>query len=283
MNSYEQITNQIIANLEKATSWSDMINHQSPINITGRPYNGINRMLLYKSEYDSRIWGTFRQIIKHGGKIRKGESSSIVAFWSRYQPKPTKEDKKPKELWYLKIYRVFNVDQCEFIDGNEYLEHLQGKLNEDPISALPSEVISAYLCREDITFQTTKEPQLPPFYSPSKDLVNISERSMYKNNDEYYLTLFHEITHSTGHPKRLNRFDVGSSKFGSEEYSLEELIAEIGANFLSAETGLNPDLINSAAYIKHWIPSLKEHPRWIVSAASKAEKAVAFIMIGTAG
>ncbi len=279
MNSYEQITKQIIKNLEQANTWSDMINSKSPINITGRFYHGINIMLLFNSEHKSRIWGTFNQIIKHGGKIKKGQKSSIVGFWSKYQPKPTKEDKKPDERWYLKVYRVFNVDQCEFIEGNEYLENLQGKLNEDPISALPNEVISDYLSREDITLQTTKEPQLPPFYSPSKDLVNISERSMYKNNDEYYMTLFHELTHSTGHPKRLNRFEVGSSKFGSEDYSLEELVAEIGANFLSAETGLNPDFLNSVGYIKHWIPSLKEHPRWIVSAASKAEKAVAFIMV----
>ena len=276
MNSYEQITKQIIANLEHAKTWSDMINHQAPINITGRAYNGINRMLLYNSEYKSRIWGTFNQIIKHGGRIRQSESSSIVAFWSRFTPKE-KHNEKPKERWYLKVYHVFNIDQCEFIEDNEYLEYLQGKLNEDPISASPNELISDYLNRENIVLRTTKEQQIP-FYSASKDLISIPERSLYKNNDEYYMTLFHELTHSTGHPKRLNRFEVGSSNFGSEEYSLEELIAEIGANFLSAETGLNPDYLNSVGYIKHWIPSLKEHPRWIVSAAAKAEKAVGFIV-----
>lgn len=279
MNSYEQITNQIIANLVQAKTWSDMINSKSPINITGRPYHGINIMLLFNSEHKSRIWGTFNQIIKHGGKIKKGQKSSIVGFWSKYQPKPTKEEKKPEERWYLKVYRVFNVEQCEFIDGNEYLAHLEGKINEEPVSVVASEVVADYLKRESITLQRVDQ-RTTPFYSPKKDLISITKRSIYKSNDEYYMTLFHELTHSTGHPKRLNRFEVGSSKFGSPEYSLEELVAEIGANFLSSETGLNPDFLNSVGYIKGWIPQLKEHPRWIVSAASKAEKATEFILKG---
>jgi len=279
MNSYQQITNQIIENLEKAKTWSDMINSKAPINITGRPYHGINIMLLFNSEYSSRIWGTFNQIIKHGGKVNKGEKSSIVGFWSKYQPKPTATDKKPEEKWYLKIYRVFNVGQCEFIEGNEYLEHLEGKLNEEPIPAVPEEIVSDYLKRECIAFQKVSQ-QSTPFYSPKKDLISITDRKLYKNNDEYYLTLFHELAHSTGHPKRLKRFEVGNSIFGSQEYSLEELVAEIGANFLSAETGINPDFLNSIGYIKGWIPQLKEHPRWIVSAAAKAEKATEFILRG---
>ena len=280
MNSYQQITNQIIKNLENANSWSDMINHQNPINITGRPYQGINIMLLNSNTYKSRIWGTFNQIIKHGGRIFQAEKSSIVAFWSRFTPKQIKEE-KPKERWYLKIYRVFNIDQCNFMSGNQYLEHLEDKLNEDAIFELPNDVISDYLAREDILFQTQEKPSIP-YYSAHKDLVSISDRKFYKSNDEYYLTLFHELTHSTGHPKRLNRFEVGNSKFGSQDYSLEELVAEIGANFLAAETDLNHDLLNSVAYIKDWIPHLKDHPRWIVSAAAKAQRATEFIMKGGA-
>jgi antirestriction protein ArdC len=282
MNSYQQITDQIIANLENAKGWSDMISFGNrPINIIGRPYQGVNLMLLYKPEYKSRIWGTFNQIIKHGGKIRKGEKSSMVAFWSKYQPKPTAEGKKPEEKWFLKIYRVFNVEQCEFIDGNEYLESLEGKLNEDPIPAAPDEVVSDYLKRENIALQRIVRHSVP-FYSPKKDLISITDHALYENNEEYLMTLFHELIRSTGHPKRLKRCEVGSSIFGSQEYSLEELVAEIGANFLSAETDVKPDFLNSVGYIKGWIPKLKEHPRWIVSAAAKAEKATEFILGGGA-
>ena len=280
MNSYQQITDQIIANLEKAKGWSDMISYSNrPISINGRPYQGVNVMLLYRPEYKSRIWGTFRQIIKHGGKVKKGEKSSIVSFWSKFTPKPTDDNKNPEERWYLKIYRVFNVDQCDFIEGNEYLEYLEGKLNEESIPAVPEEVVSDYLKREYITLQRNSRHSTP-FYSPNKDFISITDRKLYKNNDEYYMTLYHEMIHSTGHPKRLNRFEIGSNVFGSEEYSLEELVAEIGANFLSAETEIKPDFLNSVGYIKGWIPQLIKHPRWIVSAASKAEQSVEFILKG---
>lgn len=279
MNSYEQITQKIIENLEAAKSWSSMISYRNyPVNITGRPYQGINRMLLYNTTYKSRIWATFRQIVQYGGKIRKGESSSIVAFWSRYLP-PKQGEEKPKERWYLKCYRVFNTDQCDWLEENEYLPYLQGKINEEPAFAVPEEVVGDYLAREGIDLHTDK---LIPcaVYKTSKDGIVVPERSMFKNNDEYYLTLYHELVHSTGHPKRLKRFEVGDSIYGSSEYSLEELVAEIGANFLASETDINADFMNSVAYIKGWIPKLKEHPKWIVSAAAKAEAAANFILKG---
>ena len=281
MNSYQMITNQIISNLENATTWSDMISSGRPINITGRPYRGINLMLLYNSSFKSRIWGTFRQIIKHGGRVRRSEKSSIVGFWSKYKPEPSEQNKEPTERWYLKIYRVFNVEQCEFIEENEYLDSLEGKLNEEPIPKVPNEVVSEYLKRENITLQRISQHSVP-YYSPNKDLISISDHILYKSNDEYFMTLYHELTHSTGHPKRLKRFEVGSTVFGSQDYSLEELVAEIGANFLSAETAIKPDFLNSVSYIKGWIPQLIEHPRWIVSAASKAEQAVEYILKGGA-
>ena len=279
MNTYQMITNQIISNLENATTWSDMISSGRPINITGRAYRGINLMLLYNSNFKSRIWGTFHQIIKHGGRVRRSEKSSIVGFWSKYKPEPSEQNKEPTERWYLKIYRVFNVEQCEFIEGNEYLESLDDQLNEEPIPKVPNEVVSEYLKRENITLQRISQHSVP-YYSPNKDFISITDHILYKSNDEYFMSLFHELTHSTGHPKRLNRFEVGNTVFGSQDYSLEELVAEIGANFLSAETAIKPDFLNSVGYIKGWIPQLIEHPRWIVSAAAKAEQAVEYILKG---
>lgn len=280
MNSYEQITQKIIENLEKANTWSDMISYShGPVNITGRPYNGINLMLLYNTEYSSKIWGTFKQIIQHGGKIKKGEKSSIVAFWSRYKPAPSEENKNPEESWYLKIYRVFNVSQCEFIDGNEYLEYLEGKLNTEAIPSAPQELVDDYLNRECIAIQRFKKRAVP-FYSPGKDAIGIPESTLYKSNDEYFMTLYHELVHSSGHPKRLNRFEVNGVVFNKQDYSLEELVAEIGANFLAAETAIKPDFLNSVSYVKHWVNHLKDHPRWIVSAAAKAEAATKFILKG---
>ena len=277
MNSYEQITNQIIENLEKAKTWSDMINARNPINITGRAYRGINLMLLYNTDYDSRIWGTFNQIIRHGGRIKKNERGSIVSFWNKYQPKPTDENKNPDELWYMKLFKVFNTDQCEWVKDNEYLAYLEGKANEEPVPTVPQEVVDDYLQREGIKL-VNKRSESVPFYSPKKDLISITDRKLYKNNQEYYHTLNHELIHSTGSPKRLKRFEVESSVFRSESRNLEELVAEVGSNFLSHEMGIEPDFLNSVGYIKSWIPQLKEHPRWIVAAAAKAEKAADFIL-----
>lgn len=293
MNAYKQITNRIIENLEKASSWSDMITAQNPVNITGRPYRGINLLLLGMSGYNSRIWGTFRQITQYGGRVRKGEKSSVVAFWSRYKTNfstASQDDvsagsnahadnaTQAEERWYLKLYHVFNVEQCDFIEGNEYLAQLEGKTNTEAIPATPGKVVAEYFKREGIMFYTV-EKHITPFYNPAKDLIGISDYKLYKNSSEFLLTLYHEIIHSTGHPSRLNRFTVGDSILQTKHaYTVEELVAEIGANFLASATGVDADFMNSVAYIKSWISHLKEHPRWIVSAASKAEKAVEYVM-----
>ena len=275
MNTYNMITNQIIANMKNAKTWSDMITARNPVNITGRPYNGINRFLLGRSKYHSRIWGTFKQITQYGGRVQKGEKSSIVALWITYKPK--NDDDNEDERWYLKLYHVFNIEQCTFIDDNEYLALLEGKLNEDDIPVSAQTVVSDYLQRENLKLVTVQHHSTP-FYSPAKDLISITDHTLYKNNNEYLMTLYHEMIHSTGHPQRLHRFEVGSSVFASRDYSFEELVAEIGANFLSASTGISPDFMNSVAYIKSWVSHLEQHPRWIVSAASKAERAADLIV-----
>jgi len=96
---------------------------------------------------------------------------------------------------------------------------------------------------------------------------------------EYYSTVFHELTHSTGHPTRLNRL-TRSSFFGTEDYSKEELVAEIGASALVNHAGLETSrsLRNSVAYIQNWLSVLKNDKRFIVSASGKAEKAVNLIL-----
>ncbi len=96
---------------------------------------------------------------------------------------------------------------------------------------------------------------------------------------EYYSTLFHEMTHSTGHKSRLDRLEK-TAFFGSEAYSKEELIAEIGAATLVNHVGLEtPESFrNNAAYVQNWLQVLKNDKRFIVSAAGKAEKAVNLIL-----
>jgi antirestriction protein ArdC len=115
-----------------------------------------------------------------------------------------------------------------------------------------------------------------------QDFIQVPCREQYKDIMEFYSTLFHEMIHSTGHRDRLGRLDcsVKVAGFGSEEYSKEELIAEIGSAFLMNHIGIETikTFNNSAAYIKSWLRVLKDDNRFIVSASGKAEKAMKYIL-----
>ena len=106
-----------------------------------------------------------------------------------------------------------------------------------------------------------------------------SIRKQFVSTAEYYSTAFHEVVHSTGHQSRLNRLN-SAAFFGTEEYSKEELVAEIGASALVNHVGLetSTSFRNNAAYIQNWLSVLKDDKRFIVSAAGKAEKAVNLIL-----
>jgi antirestriction protein ArdC len=108
-------------------------------------------------------------------------------------------------------------------------------------------------------------------YSLSRDRIEMPKISAFKTPAAYYHTLFHEMTHATRHPSRLNR---------NERYAAEELIAEIGAAFLANMAGILSDVEfeNTAAYIAGWLKALKDDRKLIVHAASAAQKAADFIL-----
>lgn len=173
----------------------------------------------------------------------------------------------------LRYFSVFHISQ---VDGVEPLE----KPFEDvePIASA-DQIIADYVEREGLTFVETITDEA--YYSPSHDLVQVPHKSQYPRIGEYYSTTFHELTHSTGHSKRLNRLTTGAiAAYGSQTYSKEELTAEIGAasmlNLLGIETPAT--FRNSTAYIQSWLRVLRNDPKFIVSAASRAEKAVNYIL-----
>ncbi len=105
--------------------------------------------------------------------------------------------------------------------------------------------------------------------------MTIPSRTAFDSQEEYYSTLFHELTHATGHAKRLAREGFDSpQQFGGESYSKEELIAEMGSAMLCGVAGIEQKtLANSAAYLKAWIERLKADSKLVISAASAAQKA----------
>ena len=119
------------------------------------------------------------------------------------------------------------------------------------------------------------------YYSPSIDYVCVPALEQYSDTSEYYSTTFHELTHSTGHKTRLDRLTSGAAAaFGGEDYSKEELVAELGAAALCNQCGIETSnsFKNSAAYIQSWLKALKNDKRMIVNASAAAQKAVDFIL-----
>lgn len=255
---------------------------------TGKPYSLINQMMLGRpGEYV-----TFQQCKKAGGKVKKGAKAQMVVFWKVIQTQQTDKDGKVvtdkdgkavmKSVPVLKYFQVFHLDQCEGLKPKH-----EPKPTKDSKPAVPAisplqvgeNVIDDYVKRSGLTFHTGYQDRA--YYSPARDLVSVPQLSQYKQPAEYYSTTFHELVHSTGHKSRLDRFSgAGIAAFGDENYSKEELVAEIGSAAICNRLGLETasTFRNSAAYIQNWLGALKGDKRLIVSAASRAEKAVGLIL-----
>lgn len=274
-NVYQMVTDRIIEEMQKGVipwekPWTGV--RAGAFNrVSKKPYSLLNQMLLkHTGEY-----ATFKQWSELGGKIKKGEKSEIIVFWKITEIEEENEDneKVKKNIAILRYYNVFHISQVE---GVKPLESPFPKV--EPIEEA-DRIINDYVTREHIDFQ--EQASNEAYYSPSRDCVVVPMKEQYKLINEYYSTTFHELTHSTGHKTRLDRLESGAvAAFGTETYSKEELVAEIGSasimNLLGIET--TKTFRNSAAYIQSWIKVLKNDNKFIVSAASKAEKAVNFII-----
>lgn len=275
-NVYEMVTERIIAELEKGVipwekPWTG-VRSGAYNRISKKPYSIINQMILkHTGEY-----ATFKQWTDLGGHIRKGEKSEMVVFWKIFEKEETNEDTGEKEVRKIPMLRYYNVFHISQVDG---VEPLVIPFKEvEPIEAA-DRIIAEYVERERIEFKEIASNEA--FYSPSSDRVVVPMKEQYKHINEYYSTTFHELTHSTGHKSRLDRLESGAdAAFGSETYSKEELVAEIGSASLMNLLGIETikTFRNSAAYIQSWLKVLKSDNKFIVSASSKAEKAVNYII-----
>lgn len=273
---YEMITERIIEQLENGVipwqkPWSGT--HSGAYNrISNKPYSLLNQMILkHGGEY-----ATFKQWSDLGGKIRKGEKAEVVTFWKiqPYEEKNENGEKVIKQIPLLRYYNVFHISQ---VDGVEPKEQL--KISDlEPIEEA-EKIKTDYMNREHL--KIFEKVTNKAFYTPTFDYIEVPCKEQYQNIEEFYSTLFHEMIHSTGHKSRLNRSDMqGIVRHGSEKYSKEELTAELGSatliNMLGIET--EKSFRNSSAYIQNWLQALKNDNKFIVSASSKAEKAVKYIL-----
>lgn len=275
---YEMVTDRIIEQLEQGVipwqkPWTG-IRSGAFNRISKKPYSLLNQMLLqHEGEY-----ATFKQWADLGGHVRKGEKSEMVVFWKIQPIEEEQQDgtKIVKQIPLLRYYNVFHISQVE---GVEPLP--EEELNDiEPIEKAEN-VLHDYWTRENITVKHMAGNGA--YYSPTLDMICLPLFEQFTNAEEYYSCASHESIHSTMKESRCNRAEDRKGKlvaFGSEEYSREELCAELGSatilNIIGVET--KNSFKNSAAYIQNWLSVLRNDVKFIVSASSKAEKAVKYIL-----
>jgi antirestriction protein ArdC len=279
---YTRVTNRIIADLEAGMPtwlkpWSAEHlagNITRPLRGNGLPYKGINVFMLWAEAttrgYVCPIWMTYRQAQEIGGQVRKGESGSLVVYADKIVRTESNllGEETERAIPFLKGYSVFN---CEQIDGLP--SHYYGtapKLDASQRIAHADQFLTG--SKADIRHGGDRA-----YYAIHPDYVQMPPFEAFRDPASYYATLAHELTHWTRHPSRLDR-DFGRKRYGDEGYAREELVAELGSAFLSADLGLTPELRpDHAGYIASWLEVLKGDKRFIFTAASHAQRAVDFL------
>ncbi len=273
---YQIITDKIVELLEKGVvPWHQSWWTTTPKSIRGHKYRGINVFLLACTPYSSPYWITWDQVKKMGGQVKESERKNYqqIIFWKRLVVDDTDDagKKVQKSIPLLRYFRVYNVEQCEGIevpatDGTE--------LDFNLLDAAEA-IVSKYETCPEINHGGNRAS-----YNTVSDQVSMPDKERFDSVETYYATLFHELIHSTGHSTRLKRFgSEDNSIFEQSSYSKEELIAELGAAFLGAESGIGEDTIeNSAAYVKSWLKRLQDDQKLIVLAAAKAQKAADLVL-----
>ena len=292
---YDEVTARIVGELEAGrVPWVQPWGNAAatvglPRNaLTKRPYSGINVLILWGAViggcYPSQDWLTFNQARDAGGTVRKGERGVTVVYADRFTPEAGKRDtatlrgsdaraserasqgeEEPRSIAFLKRFIVFNVAQC---DG----------LNVDLSDPVPLPERELLAVGEDLIRASGVEYRIggnKAFYSPIFDFVQVPPQPAFFAQIDYYCTALHELTHATGHAKRLGR-DL-SHGFGSKGYAREELVAEMGSAFLCAALCIVPTL-RHADYCASWLAVLKQDSRAIVRAASAASKAADWLL-----
>jgi antirestriction protein ArdC len=239
--------------------------------VSNRPYSGCNIILLWLAR--NRGWVTprfltFKQAIETGGNVRKGEHGTKVYFVKQLQIKDSdREDADTRLVPMLREYTVFNIDQCENLPDSVKAGKPIRVRNPDTRDTLADEFLLS-------TGADIREGHGEAYYVPSHDFISMPAFDAFKGADHFYNVAFHELTHWTGHKARLDR-DL-KNRFGSRDYAAEELVAELGAAFLSAEFSFDGDVRN-AGYIASWIELLKADKRAFLTACSKASKAAEYL------
>ena len=276
------VTNQIIQELEKGNvvwkqPWKNLGRCRNLL--TKSSYSGFNLFYLnWKMEqrgFKTPHFMTFQQARSIGASVKKGAKSIQVIYWKNFSSESTEEIQITKYVrLHPFVHFVFNIDDIDNIDP-KYLP-----INDSEEQSIHTIEDCELLINNFHNLAEIRHGGDRAFYTPSHDFIQVPNINQFSSSEKYYSTLFHEIIHSTGHKSRLDRFseNVLPAKFGSDDYSKEELVAEIGATFLNAQCGIKEHVFEaSVAYIKNWMKVLKEDPKLIITASSNAQKAFTYL------
>lgn len=247
-----------------------------PMNLVSKkPYRGMNAFLLAMMDFETPYFVSYKQAKQLGGTVKKGEKGVPVIFWKVSVFKKDQngnELDEPKKLFLLRYYTVFNISQTEGIDEKKIPKLKEREFN--PIEEGEA-IILNMPNRPELSHSST---DTRAYYRPSTDSVNLPKKELFTGDAEYYTVAFHELIHSTGHTTRLNRKEVMDlNLFGSHDYSIEELVAEMGAVFLCNQIGIESTFDNSIAYLKSWLKKFQDDTKMLVTASARAQKAVDYI------
>lgn len=281
---YQRVTDQIVAELEKGVRpWLKPWNAEHaagritrPLRGNLVPYQGINVIMLWSEAvakgFTAPIWMTFKQAQELHAHVRKGEKGSLVVYANtvtRTETDETTGEENERDIPFLKGYTVFNVEQIEGLPAHYYAP-----------AAAPLDPVQRDASADNFFVKAGAEIRHGgnmAYYSVTSDHVQMPPFETFRDPQSYYATLAHEVTHWTRHPKRLDR-DFGRKRWGDEGYAMEELVAELGSAFLSADLDLAPQVREDhAAYIEGWLKVLKQDRRAIFTAASHAQRAADYL------
>ena len=273
-NPYEVMTDRILALLAQGTipwqqPWDSALG--LPRNLVSQhAYRGINVWLLTAMGLPSPFWATFRQVTAAGGRVRKGEHGVPVVFWKAYDGPADPETGTAEKRFVLRQYTVFNAAQ---LDGVAVPE----------ITVLAHRFTPIERCAHLVDAM----PQRPTIlhghpracYTPATDTLHLPHPTCFHSPEAYYVTVWHELVHSTGHRARLNRPTLTAPcRFGDPTYAKEELVAEMGAAYLGGVCGIaHATLENNAAYLQSWMQVLRHDATLLVHAAAQAQRAADYI------
>ena len=277
-----------------------------PQNINGRNYSGSNSFFLQMDSamhgYKTPVYMTFLQIQKENARINKGAEAMPVIYWDvsikdangkrvdrdDYRNLSREEQDRCTVLPFMKAYHVFNMDQTNLAEVNKekydkMVEQFKAPEMRDAKGMYENKALDRLFEKQEWVCPIQYDKVSPSaYYSPSRDIIVVPKKEqfnigkdkdeIYKDGMEYYSSALHEMAHSTGTEKRLNR--VKGDKFGDPKYAKEELVAELTAANTGYSLGFDKRILdNNAAYLDGWISVLKENPKFIVSVMADVNKA----------